>query len=250
MKLLSRSTWFTFGFAGLLATVAILGPRPRPEPLAAAPAPTTPASQDRPLDRVPGDVGIFAHLNGAAVWDHPATRELRKAYAKELDAALGRLEQEVGLRPEQVNTITMHFPKVPQGPGDEQLFVLQITTKKPYDKDKVVGGLRAKGETPKGDVLKLREKMILHMTSETQFTVLHESLLDDFQKGKPITTAGIMSEALKAARGGKHTLVFGLDPSGLPNEIFTNAPPELQPFVPLLKSQAMVLQANLEKELT
>jgi len=245
MKLLSRSALSTIGMAGLLATVAILGPQPKPEPLAAAPAPAT----LNPLERVPGDAGLFAHLNVAAVWDHPATLEIRKAYGKELDTALARLEKETGLRPEQVNTITFHFPKIPSGPGDESLFVLQITTKKPYDRSKILAGLRGKGEDGKGDVVKLRERMVLHLTSETQFTVLHETLLEDFQNGKPTTIAGLMSEALTAAKSGKHTLVAGIDPSQLPNEIFTSAPPELQPFLPLLKSQSIVLQANLDKEL-
>ena len=53
-----------------------------------------------------------------------------------------------GLRPENLNSVTFHFPKFPQGPGDEEVFVLQVTTKKPYDKDTVAAG--APSEVAKG----------------------------------------------------------------------------------------------------
>jgi hypothetical protein len=58
-----------------------------------------------------------------------------------------------------------------------------------------------------------------------------------------------MKDAIQAAKAGKSTLVAGLDPSGLPAEIFDNAPAELQPFVPLLKTKSIMLQANLDSDL-
>ena len=244
MKLSFRQTLFGLGVVGLLALFAAIDRRSEPSPLAAAPAAV------HPLDRVPADAGLFAHLSAGNLWDHPTVAELRKAYGKELDPALQALEKETGLRPEQINSLTFHFPKIPQGPGDEQLLVLQVTTKKPYDKKTLLAGARPKGEEAKGDVIKLRDNMVVHLTSETQFTVLHESLLEDFKKGPPKAVEGVMSEPIKAARAGKNAFVVGLDPSQLPNEIFTAAPPELQPFLPLLKSKAIMLQANLDKELT
>jgi hypothetical protein len=146
--------------------------------------------------------------------------------------------------------LTFHFPKIPAGPGDERNFILQVVTKKPYDKDGVLPGFRASKEMAKGDVIKLRDGMVAHLTSDTQFTVLHESLLEEFKKGPPKAAEGLQTNALKAARSGKNALVIGLDPSQLPNEIFSAGPPELQPFIPLLKSKAIVLQANLDKELS
>jgi prepilin-type processing-associated H-X9-DG protein len=224
------------------AVVGWLSPS-EPQPLSAAPVAV------HPVDRVPADAQLFAHLEAANVWDHPAVLELRKSYAKELEEGLKTIEKETGLRPEQINSMTIHFPKLSFGNGDQQLFILQVTTKKPYDKDTVVRGIRQKGETAKDDVIKLQDKTLLHLTSDTQFTILHETLLDEFKKGPPKPADGLMSAAIKAAKTGKNTLVFGLDPSALPDEIFTNAPPELQPFLPLLKSKSIVLQANLDKEL-
>jgi prepilin-type processing-associated H-X9-DG protein len=243
MKRSPRYAVFGLAAVGLLAVFA-LGPTADPKPLAAAPAAVA------PLDRVPADAGLVVHFRAGDLWNHSAVNEIKKTYAKDLEKALKTVQDETGLKPEQIETVTFHWPKLPMGPGDEALFVLQVTTKTPYVKDTLLSGFRAKDEKATGDVIKLREKMLLHLTSETQFTVLHETLLDQFKKGKAATTDGVLSDALKAARAGKHALVAGFDPSGLPAEIFTAAPPELQPFLPLLKSRSIVLKANLEKELT
>src|SRR5436305_553801 len=81
-----------------------------------------------PLDRVPADAALFAHLSAGNLWDHPAVAGLRKFYAKELEKVLKDVEKETGLRPEQIQSVTFHFPKFPQGQGDERLFVLQVVT--------------------------------------------------------------------------------------------------------------------------
>lgn len=203
-----------------------------------------------PLDRVPADAQLFAHLKADGIWDHPAIAMLRKFYAKDLEKVLKDVEKETGLRPEQIHSATFHFPKIPGGNGDEALFVLQIVTKKPYDKATLLAGLRKDGEAVKDDVVVLREKLVAHLTSESQFTVLHESLLAEFKKGATKVTDGVMKEVIQAAKSGKSTLVAGLDPTGLPAEIFDNAPDELRPFLPLLKSKTIMLQANLDKELS
>src|SRR5262245_31664257 len=245
MKLSPRQASFGLAAAGLMAMLALVGPRSGPNQVTAAPA------VDQPLDRVPADAGLLIHFRAGDLWDsHPAIVGLRKDFAKELDPGLKTVEKETGLRPEHINSVTFHFPKLPQGPGDEQVFIIQVTTKKPYDKETVLSGLRAKGEKAKGDVVKLREQFVLHLTSDTQFTVLHESLLDEFKKGQPKAKDGVMAEAIKAARDSKNTLVLGLDPSGLPAELFSAAPAELQPFLPLLKSKSIILQASLDKKLT
>jgi prepilin-type processing-associated H-X9-DG protein len=245
MKFSPRQAMLGLAVAGLLAVFAALDPRTHTASVSAAPA------ADQPLDRVPADAGLFIHFRAGDLWDsNPTILGLRKDFAKELEPALKAAEKETGLRPENLNSLTFHFPKIPQGPGDEQLFVVQVSTKKPYDKQTVLAGLRRKGETAKDGVVKLQQNFVLHLTSDTQFTVLHESLLDEFKKGPPKAKDGVMADAIKAAREGKNALVFGLDPSGLPAELFSAAPPELQPFLPLLKSKSIILQANLDKKLT
>jgi len=227
---------------GLLAGLVAIDSRSTPNPLQAAPTALS------PLDRVPPDAGLFAHFSAGNLWDHPAIAELRKAYAKDLEKILADVEKETGLRPEQIQSATFYFPKFPQGNGDERLFVLQIVTKKPYKRDTLLKGFRI-GEPAKDDVIPLEQKMLVHLTSETQFTVLHESLLEDFKKG-PRATDGVMKDAIAAAKSGKNAFVAGLDPSQLPAEIFDNAPPELQPFLPLLRSKSIMVKANLGIDLS
>jgi hypothetical protein len=243
MKLSVRQAVFGLGVLGLMGLFAAVDSRRRSEPLVAAPAAVS------PLDRMPADAQLFAHFTAGNLWDHPAIADLRKTYGKDLEKLLAEVEKYTGLRPEHLQSATFHYPRFPAGNGDERLFVLQIVTKKPYMRDTLLGGFRLKGESPTGDVIKLEEKMVVHLTSDTQFTVLHESLLDDFKKG-PRSGDGMMKDAIAAAKSGKNALVVGLDPSGLPAEIFDNAPPELQPFLPLLKSKSILLQANLDKELS
>lgn len=228
---------------GLLAGLVALDSRSTPESLQAAPTAVS------PLDRVPPDAGLFAHFSAGNLWEHAAIAELRKAYAKDLEKVLAEVEKETGLRPEQIQSATFHFPKFPQGNGDERLFVLQIVTKKPYKRDTLLSGFRLMDGKANGDVIPLVEKMALHLTSETQFTVLHESLLEDFKKG-PKATDGVMKDAIAAAKSGKNTLVAGLDPSQLPAEIFDNAPEELKPFLPLLRSKSIMLQARLDANIS
>src|SRR5438309_8949013 len=154
--------------------------------LAAAPANVS------PLDRVPADAGLFVHFRAGDLWNHPAVNELKKAYPKELEEALKNLERETGLRPEQIDTVTFFYPKLPGGPGDESQFVVQVTTKKPYTPDGLLKGLREKDEKPVGGFTKLQGGLVLHHTSDTQFTVLHESLVDRFKKGATKTTDGVV----------------------------------------------------------
>lgn len=244
MKWLLRNALPGLALVGLIAVLTAISNREMATPLAAAPAPIS------PVDRVPADAALFAHLNAMNLWDHPAVADLRKTYAKELEKVLKDVEKETGLRPEHIQSATFHFPKMPQGPGDEKLFVLQVVTKKPFDKATVLTGFRLKGEKVSGDIVKLEGGMLVHLTSETQFTVLHNSLLEEFQKGATKITEGVQKDAIAAAKSGKNAFVAGLDPSTLPEEFFANAPPQLQPFLPLLKTKAIVLQANLDKELS
>jgi len=224
--------------------LALIAWQPSPSrSVSAAPAPLL------PLDRVSPDSAVLIHGRAAVLWDHPLVKDLRKQFAKPLEVALKNVETETGLTPDQLDTVTFSFPKMPQGPGDENLFIVQVVTKLPYDKVKLLASLRtAKGEM-KGDMIDIAGKFKLHFTGPTQFTVLHESLAADFVKGAGIADVGPLAGAIKTAKEAGNTLTFGMDPSGLPNELFSAAPAELQPFLPLLKSKSIVLTASTDKDL-
>jgi hypothetical protein len=76
---------------------------------------------------------------------------------------------------------------------------------------------------------------------------MHKSLVDKLVKRvQSDGEIGVMAERLKLARA-KNPLVFSMDFSKLPNELFTAVPPELQPFLPLLKSKSSMLVGNLKE---
>jgi hypothetical protein len=198
------------------------------------------------LAYVPTNAGVFAHLRVGELWNSPLLGEIRKAAAKDIDKALAAAEKEIGIRPDAVDTVTFFYPTMPMGPGDEQAFVVIVTTNKPYDKNTLLKNVRKKDAKEKDGLVPLTDKLLLSFTNERTFMVLHEAHLEKFKKGplgdqKP----GVMSEALKLA-GQKHHFVFAMDFSQLPNELFTAAPPELKPFLPLLKTKSSTLFGDLK----
>lgn len=210
------------------------------------------AAEMSPLERVSPDSAVLIHLRAGSLWDHPMVGELRKQFAKPLEQSYKELETNIGLLPDQLSTVTLNFPKMPQGPGDEQLLIAQFVTKTPYDKTKLLKSVRSPKEMIKDDAVPIdigASKFQLHFTSATQFTILHPTLVADFVKGPAKNAAGAMTETIKLALDPANTLTFGLDPTGLPNEIFTAAPAELQPFLPLLKTKSIMATLSTDKNL-
>ena len=109
MKWLIRNALPGLALVGLFALFAAIGNRHSVEPLAAAPPPIS------PIDRVPADAALFAHLNAMNLWDHPAVAELRKTYAKEVEKPI--VFQKPGVR---VKTILDQRCVVCHKPGEER----------------------------------------------------------------------------------------------------------------------------------
>jgi len=206
---------------------------------------------DDPLAWVPSNAGFFAHLRVNELWNSPVGKEVRKSAAEQLKLPLEELKKQTGIDLETVDTATFLFPNMPQGPGDEQTFVILVTTTKPYDRDVLLKDLREDDAKVEDNAIALKQKFTLRFVSDTMFVVLHDSQKAKFAKGPPQDDRkGVMAEALKLAAD-KHQFVWSLDFSKLPNELFTAAPPQLQPFLPILKSKSAVLFADLkEKDLS
>jgi prepilin-type processing-associated H-X9-DG protein len=205
-----------------------------------------------PLDRVPADAALFVHFEAGDLWNHEVVSAVRKKYPEETKGLLSEMIKEMGIDPENLNSLTFFFPKMPAGPGDETLFILQVTTKKPYDQKTILKEVREKNKKPDGEFIELGggSKLKLNFTTPSQFTLLHETLIEDFKKGATKITKGVQEETLKSARSGKYQTSFGIDPSQLPNEIFTATPPEVQPFLPLLKTKGIFVSGKLDANLT
>ncbi len=216
--------------------------------LACFAAPERARAADDPLAYVPSSASVLMHLRLGDVWNSTIAQEILKSAGKDLDRPLAEFKKEVGIPLETVDTATFLYPNMPQGPGDERTFVVIVTTKKPYDRDAILKKIRKKDAKAKGNLVELEEKFVLQFASDTMFLVMHQSQVEKFSKA-PVrdVTPGVMTEALKLAAD-KHNFVMSIDFSKLPNELFTAAPPELQPFLPLLKSKSSNLFADLKEK--
>jgi hypothetical protein len=135
---------------------------------------------------------------------------------------------------------------MPGGPGDEQLFMVVVSTLQPYDVAKLLPSLR-KGEA-KDKVVSLGDNMVLHLTGEKLFAVMHKSLLDAYAKGPAPAKEGVLAATIRLAAG-KDTFVGGVNLDSLPGEIRTNLPVEVQPFKPLIDAHAASAVVEVGKDL-
>ena len=236
-------------FSGAALLAVLLADAPRPVTVAAADALPTDLVKDV-LDRVPSEAGFFAHGRASDLWNTALLKDIRKAVGKDGDKALADFESEMGISADSVDSVTFYYPQMPAGPGDEKTFVVAVITKRPYDKAKVLSYLRDKEAKEKDHTVAIEGDFVLHFTNARTFAVMHKSLVEKYAKGaikdrKP----GAVSDALKLATE-KHTFVAALNLPTLPNEIFTAAPPELQPFLPLFKAKSATVIADLDKKFT
>ncbi len=226
---------------GTFATVAMLAPL---DCIRAA---------DDPLAYVPANASLFVHVRAGDLWNTALIQEVRKAAAKDLPTYLDEAKDELGLAVDSVDTFTFCFPDMLQI-GNDESFVIIVTTKTPFDKSALLKKHRLKDAALKENRVQLEDKFVLQFASDTMFLVTHQSLTERFAKapapdGKP----GAMTDALKLAREKNH-FVFSIDFGKIPAEILSviSTQPETQPFLPLIKSKSTVLFGNVkdkEKEI-
>jgi hypothetical protein len=85
----------------------------------------------QPLDRVPADAAVVVHFEAEDLWNHEVIAAFRKANPEFVRDLLDEPIKNIGMEPENVTSVTLHFPKMPTASGDENLFILQVTTKNP-----------------------------------------------------------------------------------------------------------------------
>src|SRR5271166_5188319 len=91
-------------------------------------------ADDDPLAYIPSNASVLAHVRAGDLYNTSLLQEIRKAAGKDFDTYLGKAKDEIGLAVDSVDTATFCYPNMPQGPGDEQTFMIIVTTKTPYDK--------------------------------------------------------------------------------------------------------------------
>ena len=155
MKIPPRQWAYALGLFVSLAVLFGFHADAQPEVVAA------PGAVD-PLDRVGSDSAVLIHGRAAVLWAHPLVTDLRKQYAKPLEKVFAELQKNIGMTPDQLETVTFSYPKMPAGPGDESLFIVQVVTKAPYDKTKLLVAQRApKAEAAQPFAGSSRETLLL-----------------------------------------------------------------------------------------
>ncbi len=263
-------TPFRRGLLGLLA-LALLAPAAR---VGAAP-PTKDVEEI--LSWVPPDAALFVHVDVAALWKSKPVESFRKENPGKFYDQFLELSEAVGIKPEDVRTLTIFMPKL-KGPGDQQGVCFAFTLAKPYSGKQVVAALNALAEIkkipeefgfkkfkkeregvyaieepspplPKGAKPIPTSKTLFLFDNPNRIVILGPK---GSELAKPHTGAktGAISEALAAATEGK-TIGFGLNFANLPDEIRQeNLPPQVEPFKPLIHSDAIIGTAVLTDELT
>jgi hypothetical protein len=244
--------------AAAAAVIAALLVVPTPRPAAAEPPALPPA-----LKKVPADAAVFVHVDVATLWPSKLGEALRSAKALELEKALAKIKSESGITPDMVKSVTMFLPQLKQ-PGDNLATVFHVVFLKPYDKAKVLEGIKKqldkkdKLTEPTPGVYALvpdRLRGQENKEGEAQFTI---DLTDPMAiaaaieggqkhlKAAPASADGPLTPALKAAADGA-TATLGVNFAALPDEIRgEDVPAEVRPFQPLFKTDALIATGKLD----
>jgi prepilin-type processing-associated H-X9-DG protein len=221
------------------------------------------AAQPPVLKKVPADAAVVVHVDVATLWPSKLGEALRSAKALELEKALARIKAESGITPDMVKSVTLFFPQLKQ-PGDFEAPVIHTVFLKPYDRAKVLDGLKKQmskddklTETEPGvyELIPARDRGGENTEGEAAFTfdmtsptaaVMAGKGMRKYLKDAPAAADGPLAPALKAAADGA-TAVLGINFAALPDEIRgEDVPAEVRPFQPLFKSDALIATGRLD----
>jgi hypothetical protein len=211
---------------GLLAAVAALIWGPPPLATSAEPAAALPPE----LQVVPADAAFFAHADAAQVWNGSIGKSVRAVDPptfEKLDAGARML---FGVTPDALKSVTVFWPKL-KGPPDTMAFGIVLVFKDAVDAKKLEAGV--------AKVAPRELKFTVHSTSD-KVVVLLSNLDAAYAKPRPAGKAGPLTDAIREAGTGKHTLVAGVTPASLPDELQRDdLPPEARVFRPLYDAEAV-----------
>jgi Protein of unknown function (DUF1559) len=219
------------------------------------------------LSWIPADAAVFVHANVKQLWDSPIAQRVVKANPNNVLNPLMKFASDVGIPTENVQTFTLCLPKL-KGPGDDQAIVVAVTLNKPYDAKKLVATIHKLGDEKKfpetfstkrftavrENVYAFTEK-VNNKDRQTRFHFDHPQRIvllgyerHDFMK--PIADqSGPLAEAITLAKTNP-AISFGLNWAQLPDEIRqeNNLPPQVEPFKPLIMSDAIIAQGRMTAE--
>jgi hypothetical protein len=230
--------------AAAIVTLAGLGALMHPRsPAAPVPAPGPPAPS---LELVPADAAAFLHFRVAEVYDSPLGKQVRAAVAKVDPQVEAEVEKGVGVPLANIATLTMFAPHL-QGPNQ----VVLITTRTPFNKDKVlqaykspgpeknVAGLDMHRESEGGQLTFLGDRTMCR--TENMPTDAAAQLIKRMRDGRG--KAGPLQGALDRAAG--KAVAVGLNVKALPLPPGFQLPPPFDGLTPLLKADVASFSLEL-----
>lgn len=226
------------------------------------------------LSWVPRDAAFFVHADVAKLWKTSQAEALRKANPQNLFGQLKDLSEAIGIAPDDVQTFTVFVPRI-KANGEQGRVCLAFTLSKPHNAKQVVAGLNALAEIkkipaqfgfksfkqiregvyaieeepvgqPKSAVpaKKSEPQRTLFLFDHPNRVVILGPLGNDLAKPQTVTS-GLLNEAIAAATDGK-TFTFSVNFANLPDEIRQeNLPQQMEPFKPILHSEAVYGHADL-----
>jgi hypothetical protein len=205
------------------------------------------ADPPRPTDLkfVPADAALFARVDVEQVWNNRLGETFRRMNVQEIQNGLAFLKEYAGLTPDDLKSISAFVPqfKVEVTPA----VAVIVTTKKPYDRNKLVAFLRTQAdelnaqwnERP-GHRYEVDE-LIFDLSDLKTFRFAFQ-----YEPQEAAAADGPLTPAITAAANGA-PLVVGVTFANLPDELRQNNPPAaMRPFQPLFFSEAAILTGTLD----
>lgn len=190
---------------------------------------------------VPHNAALFLHADIASVWTSQLARSLRQAEPKSFAQIENFAQDTLGTKIDDIQTLTLFVPQIAPNADTQELGVI-VKFSKPFDAEKITAGFTAlmgRNAQPK-----------IHTIAQNTALILVR--LDDATYGKPqpAEATGYLTDAIRAAARGKHTLVAAAAPALLPEEFQRDDLPDpLRPFQPLLRAKTLYATLDLQQSL-
>jgi hypothetical protein len=211
-----------------------------------------PAKAELPADLalVPPDAPGFFCFQVGPYWhgsEAEALKKIAQAHPVVITSWTQDLEKHIGLPVADLERAVVFFADL----GKMGDFVAVLTTRKPFDRDKVLGTLVPDAkETKAGAKTYYTSEENPHgvaIVNNRTFLVGRAEVVRSFLARPAATGAGPLGEAIRAAAG-KHLLVVGMVPTAFSAAV-KNAGPQGKPFVPLMKANSWQIVVEADKDL-
>ena len=236
---------------GILLTCLVLVPACKKKPPTSPDGTTEPGPSAAP-NAVSSDYVLFAQLKAKDIRTSAIFTEIKQAFTKaggdaDWDQIEGKLGQEIGIKPTDVDTVTVCVTETPERADPK--FVLIVASNRPVNKTTAFG-LRPQTKPDARGFYKAPGEGLIHFPNDNTVVLLSATLAPQYLEGYAKNqTSGwpLTPDLTKSAAGHTAFVVARLDK--LPAEARNGR--EMKEFAPLLAARTLTVTADLKgKELS